>query len=82
MSWDWSKPAEVDWHPSMRMIVDMSGLDASLAVNPTGQSGHPYHKHYDDMIPLWINGEYHPMLWSRETVEAAASDVLVLQPGE
>ena len=56
MSWDWENPAAVNWHPSMRMIVDMSDLDASQTINPTGQSGHPYHKHYDDMIELWLMG--------------------------
>ena len=66
----------------MRMIVDMSNLDASRTVIPTGQSGHPYNAHYDDQIQLWLNGKYHPMLWSREAVEAAAVDVQILQPGE
>ncbi|HEX6383362.1 MAG TPA: penicillin acylase family protein [Anaerolineae bacterium] len=80
-SWDRSDPAAVTGHPSMRMIVDMSDFDASRAVIPTGQSGHPYHPHYDDMIELWLNGEYHPMRFSREAVEAAAVDHLVLQPG-
>ncbi|MCB9419722.1 MAG: penicillin acylase family protein [Ardenticatenaceae bacterium] len=82
MSWSWEDPAKVTAHPSMRMIVDMSNLDASQTIIPTGQSGHPYHKHYDDMFDLYLNGKYHPMLWSREAVEAAAADVLILQPGE
>lgn len=81
VSWSWDEPAVVNWHPSMRMIVDMSDLDASQTVIPTGQSGHPYNAHYDDQIQLWLNGEYHPMLWSREAVEAAAVDVQILQPG-
>jgi penicillin amidase len=64
------------------MIVDMADFEASRAVIPTGQSGHPYHAHYDDMIELWLNGQYHPMLFGREAVEAAAVDHLVLQPSE
>lgn len=82
MSWDWSDPAKVDWHPSMRMIVDLADWDTSQSIHPTGQSGHPYHKHYDDMFELFLNGEYHPMLWSQEAVETAATEVLILQPGE
>jgi len=78
--WDPSNPAAVDWHPSMRMIVDLSDLDASQVVLPTGQSGHPYSPHYDDQIPLYLNGQYHTMLWSRTAVEAAAQDKLTLQP--
>lgn len=78
--WSPGNPAAVTGHPSMRMIVDMSDFDASRMVIPTGQSGHPGHTHYDDQIPLWLNGEYHPMWWSREAVEANAADHLILQP--
>lgn len=81
-SWRWSNPAEVTGHPSMRMIVDMSDFDASRSVIPTGQSGHPYHRHYDDQIELWLNGQTHAMWFSQEAVQAAAGDHLVLQPGQ
>ena len=64
--------------PSMREIIDLGDLGASLTVNTTGQSGHPYNKHYDDMIELWANVEYHPMLWDRAQVEAAAAQHLTL----
>ena len=66
----------------MRMIVDLSDFDASRWVIPTGQSGHPYNPHYDDQIDLWINGDYLPMLSSREAIEAAATDHLILEPGQ
>ncbi len=79
-SWWWGEPAVVRAHPSMRMLVDMSNFDASQAILPTGQSGHPFSEHYDDMIELWLNGEYHPMLHARSTVEAAAEELLVLRP--
>lgn len=79
-SWRWSDPAGVTSHPSMRMIVDMSNFDQSRAVMPTGQSGHPYHSHYDDMMTLWLNGLHHPMIFSQEAVEAASVDHLILKP--
>lgn len=79
--WTWADPAHLTWHPSMRMIVDLSDLDDSLGVIPTGQSGHPYHSHYDDEIELWLNGEYHPIWFSEEAVQEAAQDHLTLQPG-
>jgi hypothetical protein len=34
------------------------------------------------MIPLWLDGEYHPMLFSQAAVEEAADSHLVLRPGE
>lgn len=80
-SWSWGNPAAVTGHVSMRMLVDMSNFDNSRTVLPTGQSGHPTHPHYSDMFPLWQNGQYHPMMWSPETVETAAQDTLILQPG-
>jgi penicillin amidase len=68
--------------PSMRMIVDLSDLDASQTIHSTGQSGHPTHPHYDDMLPLWQNGEYHTMLFSRELVEEQAAQTLRLRPAD
>ncbi len=71
---------EVTWVPSMRMIVDLGDLDNSVAIHTTGQSGHAYSSHYQDMIELWANGTYLPMLWDREMVKAAGNGTLVLTP--
>jgi penicillin amidase len=65
---------------SWRQIIDLGDWDASRVIHTTGQSGHPASKHYDDMIPLWLNGQYHPMLWARERVEANAEARLRLTP--
>jgi penicillin G amidase len=65
---------------SWRQIIDVGDWDASRVVHTTGQSGQPASKHYDDMIPLWLNGEYHPMLWAREKVLANAEATLRLVP--
>jgi penicillin amidase len=64
----------------MRMIVDLGDFSNSVAIHTTGQSGHSYSQHYDDMIGLWCNIKYHPMLWIREQVEAATVDKLILNP--
>jgi len=66
--------------PSWRMILDLSDWDASLGVLPTGQSGHPASRHYDDQIALWREGRYHPMPWSRQRVLSLAEGRLVLIP--
>jgi penicillin amidase len=71
----------VKWVPSMRMIVDLGDFTKSVTIHTTGQSGHPYSKHYDDMIESWRNIKYHPMLWTREQVDKAAVDRLILKPG-
>lgn len=66
--------------PSQRLIADLADWTRSLSVHTTGQSGQPYHKHYDDFIDLWRNLQYHPMLWSRLDVEENAEGALVLMP--
>jgi len=72
----------VAWLTSMRMIIDLSDFTQSIAVHTTGQSGHPYSEHYDDMIEPWRKVEYHTMLWTRAQVEGAASNRLILSPGD
>jgi penicillin amidase len=62
----------------MRMIVDLSNLDASRWVNLTGESGHAFSTHYADQFDLWRTGRTLPMRWDRATIEREASDRLVL----
>jgi penicillin amidase len=66
--------------PSQRMVVDLSDLTNAFSIHPTGQSGHAFHKHYIDMADLWRNIDYHPMLWDRGQIEAAAEGHLRLVP--
>lgn len=80
VGWDADEGYDVDWVPSMRMLIDLGDLTRSRAIHTTGQSGHTDHPHYDDMIPLWIAGETLPMLWDREDVLADAEAVLILSP--
>ena len=64
-----------------RQIVDFADLDASLATNAPGQSGRPGSPYYGNLIDPWGRGEYFPMLFSREAVEARAEHRLLLTPG-
>ena len=65
---------------SVRMVMDVGEWDNSLVINTPGQSGDPDSPHYSDLFPLWAKGDYVPMLWSREKVEAAAEQVIELVP--
>jgi penicillin amidase len=49
-------------------------------MHTTGQSGHPYHRHYDDFIDPWRFIEYHPTNWTREMVESDSGQLLQLIP--
>jgi penicillin amidase len=66
--WDVGDSYEVNWLPSMRMIVDLSNLNNSVTVHTTGESGHAFSKHYIDMADLWRNIEYFPMLWAEQSI--------------
>jgi penicillin G amidase len=78
----WTAPDgyEVDWAPSMRMVVSMADLDESRWINLTGVSGHPFHSNYVDQTELWVEGETLPWHFSRERVEEYAEDALRLVP--
>jgi penicillin amidase len=78
--WSVGESFEVTWIPSEREIVDLSNFDNSLAVHTTGQSGHAYHPHYDDMAPLWASVQYYPMWWEMESVKNDAEGHLRLIP--
>jgi penicillin G amidase len=67
------------WSPSVRFIMDMSDLSKCQVVTPVGQSGQLGSPHYDDFIDLYMNGKYHPMLWTREQVESNLEGKLVLE---
>jgi penicillin G amidase len=78
--WDASESYQVVSLPSMRMIVDLGNLSASLSMHTTGQSGHAYHPNYIDMADHWRKIEYHPMLWDNDQVVTAAQSHLKLVP--
>ena len=80
IGWDASVGYEVDWVPSMRMIVDLDDLDSSRWVNLTGASGHAFHPHYADQAPIWQRGETTPWPHSVAAVQDAATETLHLRP--
>ncbi|PYX19910.1 MAG: hypothetical protein DMG87_11340 [Acidobacteria bacterium] len=65
---------------SYREILDPGDWDKSLAINVPGQSGQPGSAHYSDLLPLWAEGQYFPLVYTREAVEKEATDKLTLEP--
>jgi penicillin G amidase len=80
--WDASQGFEVNWAPSMRMVVDLSDLDASRWVNQTGTSGHTWSEHYNDQNEAWARNELFDWPFTRKAVDEAGGDTLTLVPGE
>jgi penicillin amidase len=79
-SFGYDEPFRMKHGVSQRFIADMSDLGSSLTVHTTGQSGQLFHRHREDFISLWQNVEYHPMLFTREAVEASAEATLTVEP--
>jgi penicillin amidase len=65
---------------SYREILDLSDWDHSVAVNTPGQSGQPGSPHYSDLLPLWSEGKYFPLAYTRDAVEKETTDKLTLTP--
>jgi penicillin G amidase len=36
--------------------------------------------HYSDLLPLWDDGKYFPLVYTRRAVEKATVDRLLLEP--
>ena len=65
---------------TFRQIIDFSDLDRSRATSTPGQSMQPLSPYYDNLLPLWAEGQFFPLLYSREGVEAAVERELILRP--
>ncbi len=75
-----SSPYAVSVGPSMRFIVDLSRPEEAFVVNTSGESGQPYHPHYSDQTPLWLNGGYVEMTMDWQEITASHWDHLILSP--
>jgi penicillin amidase len=65
---------------SVRIVMDVGDWDRSVCINAPGQSGDPRSPHYRDLAPLWAAGDYVPMLYSTQAIEAAAEYRIQLVP--
>ena len=65
---------------SYREILDLNDWDHSVAVNVPGQSGQPGSPHHSDLLPLWSEGKYFPLVYSRDAVEKETTDMMLLHP--
>jgi penicillin amidase len=66
---------------SVRLVMDVGAWDNSVAMNTPGQSDDPMSAHYRDLFPMWAQGSYVPLRFSRAAVDADAEDLIHLSPG-
>jgi penicillin G amidase len=65
---------------SYREIMDTSDWDRSVAVNVPGESGQPGSPHGSDLLPLWAEGRYFPLVYSEAAVRKETTDQLQFVP--
>jgi penicillin G amidase len=65
---------------SYRQVFDLADWDRGVATSVPGQSGQPGSPHYDDLLPLWAEGTYFPLAFSRPKVQEVAQHRLWLRP--
>ena len=66
--------------PSFRRVVDLSDMNSTQFVLPTGQSGLPRSPHYANQAPLYMSGRYRTTLMDEVTVRNSGFQKLVLKP--
>lgn len=70
---------KVNSGPSTRRIIDFSDVENSISILPTGQSGNPLSKHYDDQAQMYVNGEFRKMMMNKQEIEETAEAVLIFR---
>ena len=54
--------------PSTRRVIDFSDIENSESVLPTGQSGNPFSKHYNDQAEMYNTGKFRKMKLNKEEI--------------
>lgn len=65
--------------PSTRRVIDFSDIENCWSVLPTGQSGNPMSKHYDDQTDLFVKGKFRKMKLNKKEI-IKTSTKLVIKP--
>jgi penicillin amidase len=65
---------------SYREVFDLADWDRAMVTSTPGQSGQPGSPHYGDLLPLWAEGEYFPLYFTRKKVEEHTAHRLELKP--
>ena len=62
--------------PSTRRIIDFSDVENSMSILPTGQSGNPQSRHYNDQAEKYNKGEFVPMLLNENSIKTAKNKLV------
>ncbi|SNZ00117.1 penicillin acylase family protein [Flagellimonas pacifica] len=70
---------KVNSGPSTRRIIDFSDVENSISILPTGQSGNPFSKHYEDQAELFVNGKFRKMMMNKEEIMENSESLLIFK---
>ena len=73
-------PWSVYYGPSTRRLIDFADPNHSLGINPVGQSGVLFDRHYADQAQAYIQGRYQPQHTGEADVAAHTRSTLRLLP--
>ena len=63
--------------PSTRRIIDFNDLENSWSILPTGQSGNPFSKHYQDQASMYNKGTFRKMKMNQEEIKKNSTKLIV-----
>jgi penicillin amidase len=66
--------------PALRMAAPLDDLEDMQILATIGQSGQPGHRHYDDMVKPWLEGELIDLPFSDEGAAGTAESEMILTP--
>ena len=73
-------PWAVSEGPSTRRLIDFADVTMALGINPLGQSGVLFDRHYADQARAFIDGQYKPLWMGAEDIKSNTRSVLILKP--
>ena len=69
---------EVKGGPSTRRVIDFSDIENSMSILPTGQSGNPFSKHYNDQAEMYNTGKFRKMKMNKEEIVKTSTKLVFL----
>lgn len=72
-------PWPVNYGPSTRRLIDFADAGQALTINPVGQSGVPFDRHYSDQAEDYVQGRYHK---AQMGMIPARSTLRLMPPGQ
>lgn len=67
---------EVKAGPSTRRIIDFSNVENSVSILPTGNSGNPMSKHYNDQAEMYNQGKFRKMKMNKKEIMASSTKLI------